>query len=234
MKINVIGLGYIGLPTACLMASKGYEVHGIDVDEEKLKSIKNGKCDYYERGLDDLLSEALKSGILSLGKNIAQADVHIICVPTPLKNGKANLEYLQTAIKNLIPHLKLNDLIILESTVPVGTTRNIANEIISVRPELRKLSQLGVNIAFCPERVLPGNLLNELINNNRIVGGLTKDCATKAQNFYSLFVSADIKCASSLEISEISKLVENSYRDVNIAFANELSMICSEIDRSIS
>lgn len=232
-KISIIGLGYIGLPTAAMFASKGMSVVGIDVNEDVVNTINRGQIHIIEPELDVAVKNAVETGKLRASLVPESADAFIIAVPTPFKNDKKpDLSYIQAAAKLISPVLKTGDLVILESTSPVGATEKLANWLADFRPDLSVAEKgktvLDVNVAHCPERVLPGQIMRELIENDRIVGGITSECTEKAISLYKLFVEAE--CISTdARTAELSKLTENSFRDVNIAFANELSMICDEL-----
>ncbi len=227
--ICVIGLGYIGLPTASILATKGYRVLGVDINENAVNMINEGKIHIVEPDLDILVKSAVHSGNLHASLKPEQADVFILAVPTPFKDGhKPDLSYVESATNEVIPYLSEGNLVILESTSPVGTTEAIFNQIIKARPEL--LGKLFV--AHCPERVLPGRILEELVNNDRIIGGINAESANKAKEFYQTFVKGQIFITNS-KTAELTKLTENAFRDVNIAFANELSTICHEIGISV-
>ena len=231
MKVSVIGLGYIGLPTAALLASCGVEVRGIDTNEQLIATINSGKAHIKENYLEDLLTGSIKNGSLFATNTISTSDVYIIAVPTPLKrNNEPDIKYIKQAIKSLASVLVKGNLIILESTSPVGTTEMIAEELSKERRDLvfptnNQNYPIDINIAYCPERVIPGNTLEELVNNDRIIGGLTKDCANKAEKLYKIFVAGNV-CKTTSRVAELCKLTENTFRDVNIAFSNEISMIC--------
>lgn len=232
-KIIVMGLGYIGLPTASILATKGYDVLGVDVNEATIETINAGKIHIVEPDLDILVRSAVNSGNLRASMAPEEADVFILAVPTPFKNGTQDgakipdLSYVESAAKTIAPFLKEGNLVILESTSPVGTTERIRDIIAETRPDLRNsnLRSVQVFVAHCPERVLPGQILRELVDNDRIIGGVDKPSAEKARDLYKSFCSGQIHLTSA-RTAEMAKLVENSYRDVNIAFANELSMIC--------
>lgn len=227
--VCVMGLGYIGLPTASLMATKGFKVLGVDVNGSVVSMINAGKIHIVEPDLDILVKSAVHSGNLKASVKPARADVFIIAVPTPFKDGhKPDLAYVESATKAIIPCLKEGDLVVLESTSPVGTTDMIYSRIIKERPELKG----KVYAAHCPERVLPGNILREIVDNDRIIGGVDAASTAKAKGLYEKFVNGRIY-TSTAKTAELTKLVENSYRDVNIAFANELSMICHELDINV-
>jgi len=238
MIVSVIGLGYIGLPTAALIASHGIKVNGIDVNPKIVNTINKGQIHIVEPDLDKLVQSSVQNGNLSASIHAEKADIFIIAVPTPFKdNHKPDLSYIESAAKSIAPFLENGNLVILESTSPVGTTEKIREWIREVRPNLlfpegdnNILSD--VSIAYCPERVLPGNILHELVQNDRIIGGLSKTCAKKALEFYKIFVKANCLVTDS-RTAELSKLVENSSRDVNIAFANELSLICDKLEINV-
>ena len=223
--ICVIGLGYIGLPTAALIANKGFEVSGIDINEDIVLKINKSEIHIVEDGLKAYVKSAISSGKLKAFNKIQQSDVYIICVPTPFQNKdkdipKPNIDYVLSATKSIAQYIKPGDLIILESTSPVGTTEKVQQTLINCGANLE-----DVHIAYCPERVLPGKIMTEIVENDRIVGGLTSTATKKAKDFYRFFVSGNILETDS-KTAEMCKLVENSFRDLNIAFANELSMIC--------
>ena len=224
--VCVIGLGYIGLPTAALLARKGYSVSGVDVDEEIVKNINKGQIHIIEEDLDELVKSVIISGNLVAFKSVKLSDVYIICVPTPFHEDMEiplpNIDYVLSAAKKIAPLIKDGDLIILESTSPVGTTKKVQETIIEYSSDIKEF-----NIAYCPERVLPGKIMKELITNARIIGGLTPISTKKAADFYRQFVEGDI-IETDAKTAEMCKLTENSFRDLNIAFANELSMICDK------
>ncbi|MFM7429171.1 MAG: UDP-N-acetyl-D-mannosamine dehydrogenase [Flammeovirgaceae bacterium] len=226
-NINVVmmGLGYIGLPTAALIAGKGIKVLGVDVKKEAVDIINQGKIHIIEPDLEGLVNYAVTNGFLKADVKPVKADVYLIAVPTPFKGEFVpDLAYVESATRLITPFLEKGNLVILESTSPVGTTEKVASWIFSIRPELKG----QIHLAYCPERVLPGRILHELENNDRAIGGLDKSSAEKAAAFYSLFVKGDLH-QTNARTAEMCKLVENSYRDTNIAFANELSMICDRV-----
>lgn len=231
--VSVVGLGYVGLPTAALLASRGYNVIGIDVNKQAVETINEGRVHIVEPDLDVLVQASVTMGRLRATLEPEEADVFMLAVPTPFKDGKQpDLSYLEAATKKIAPVVKKGDLVILESTSPVNTTETIANWLAELRPDLTFPHQSktpDVSLAHCPERILPGRVLRELVENDRIIGGMTKECAAKAQEFYSTFVSGEC-ILTNARTAELAKLVENSYRDVNIAFANELSVICDRFD----
>ena len=224
--VCVIGLGYIGLPTAALIASKGYSVVGVDVKEEVVSLVNQGKIHIVEPDLDQFVKSAISTGLLKASNNAQLSDVYIICVPTPFHKNtnipQPNIDYVLSATKSISSLIKSGDLIILESTSPVGTTEKIEQTLIDCGVNLK-----NVHIAYCPERVLPGKIMTEIVENDRIVGGLNSVSTKKIVDFYRLFVKGTI-FETSAKTAEMCKLAENSFRDVNIAFANELSMICDK------
>jgi len=229
-EVVVYGLGYVGLPTAALMATAGYRVYGYDANPEVIRILNTGDVHIEEVGLKTLLRAALESGNLKVVGEPQKADAHIICVPTPVVEGKADLSAVRNASETIAGLIKRGDLVVLESTVPPRTTETVVAEII------RKKSGLTAGrdfyLAYCPERVLPGKILSELVRNDRLIGGFDKESAQVAASLYSRFVDgALIKC-NCLE-AEIAKLAENTYRDVNIAFANELARICQSLNADV-
>jgi len=229
-KVCVIGLGYIGLPTACILSSKGFKIVGVDINQELVGELNQVNIDPLEPGLVDLANSAIKSGNLIAKISPQEAGVFIICVPTPLiDKNKADLTYVKNAAKNILPYLRKGNLVILESTVPPGTTEVILKPI---------LEESGLNVgselylAYCPERVLPGNILKELVENDRIIGGINPESAQLAKEIYQSFVEGKIYLTDATT-AEMVKLVENSFRDVNIAFANELSRICDKLNLNV-
>lgn len=225
-NISVYGLGYIGLPTALLLADNNYNVIGIDIDEVVVDSVNMAQLHIAEKGLNDLLFKAVKGNKLSAQISASIADIHIICVPTPFTKDeddlKSDMSYVEAAIISIASVYREDDVIILESTVPVGATEKMQQLFKKQRPDIN-----NVHIVYCPERVLPGNLLYELRTNDRIIGGNAQITLDKVRTFYKNFVNGEIY-TTDFKTAELSKLVENSYRDVNIAFANELSIICEE------
>ena len=225
-KICVMGLGYIGLPTASLLGTKGYQVVGVDVSPDIVETINAGHIHIVEPGLDILLKSAVNSGNLKASLEPEASDVFIVAVPTPFKGERhePDMHYVEQSVRAIVPYLEKGNLVILESTSPVGTCDEI------IAPVLEGAGfTVGedVFVAHCPERVLPGRILIELVENDRIVGGVDQASTEKAASFYAGFVSGDV-IQTDAKTAELSKLCENSFRDVNIAFANELSMICDE------
>ena len=226
-SICVLGLGYIGLPTASVLATKGYRVYGVDVRSDVVDTINRGEIHIEEPDLDILVRSAVNCGQLTAATAPQSADVFMICVPTPINDQKsADLSYVEAAAKSIRPLVKKGDLIILESTSPPRTTEDIV-----VKHAIPDDLVVGedVAVAHCPERVLPGRILLEVVQNDRIVGGVTENCQSVAMAFYESFVSGAVLTTTSTT-AELTKLVENSFRDVNIAFANELSIICDQLD----
>jgi len=227
-KVCVIGLGYIGLPTAALLANKGYDVHGVDVVQSTVDTINEGKIHIVEPELDTFVQAAVKSKKLQADTKPTYADIFIIAVPTPFHEGYVpNIDYVVTATQTIAPYVKDGNIVILESTSPVGTTDKVEEV----------LKENGVNtsklfIAHCPERVLPGHIMHELVTNDRIVGGTTPEATAKTVAFYKTFVSGEV-LPTTAKTAEMAKLTENSFRDVNIAFANELSMLCDTFDINV-
>ena len=224
LKVVIMGLGYIGLPTAALIASKGIKVHGVDINEKIVKTINKGGVHIVEPDLEGLVTHVVKKGYLKADTQPQSADVFLIAVPTPFKDGyKPDLSYVESAIKMIMPYLKEGNLVIIESTSPIGTTERMYEFIVKERPELKG----KFFMAYCPERVLPGKILYELEHNDRVIGGINPESTKKAKEFYALFVKGELH-ETDARTAEMCKLVENAYRDVNIAFANELSLICEK------
>src|SRR4051812_818476 len=218
VKVVVLGLGYIGLPTAALIASKGIMVHGVDVNRKVVDTISAGRIHIVEPDLDGLVKHVVDRGFLKADTTPSDADIFMVAVPTPFKGDhQPDLSYVDSAALNVAPFLKPGNLFIIESTSPVGTTEHVYKLLIDKRPELKD----KIYVAYCPERVLPGNVIFELVNNDRVIGGMNEESTTKAIEFYSLFVSGQLH-KTNARTAEMCKLVENSFRDVNIAFANEL------------
>jgi len=224
-KICVIGLGYIGLPTAALLANRGYEVYGVDIVQSTVDVINEGKIHIIEPELDTFVKSAVNSGKLKADLKPVEADIYIIAVPTPFHEGFIpNVDYVLSATRSIASYVKENDIIILESTSPVGTTEKVKEVLEQNGVDTSKLS-----IAYCPERVLPGQIMRELVENDRIVGGITSEATHKAVEFYKTFVSGEV-LSTDARTAEMAKLTENSFRDTNIAFANELSILCDKFD----
>lgn len=237
MKICVLGLGYIGLPTAAVVSAAGHRVIGVDTNSDVVDTINRGKIHITEPGLEDLVFDCVKSERLYATTDVQSADVFVIAVPTPFKSDEADetprpdLTYVYQAVQQICTVLKSGDLIILESTSPVGTTRALSNYI---NQELARLNgpeyKVDYNIAYCPERVIPGKVLHEIRYNSRVIGGLTTEGSTCAKDFYETFVCGECSISSGPEVAEMVKLSENSFRDLNIAFANQLARVANEFD----
>lgn len=224
MKACFMGLGYIGLPTAIISSQHGINVCGVDINPKVVEKTNRGELHIVEPGLQDLLKKAVDSKSLVASTTPVESDVYLIVVPTPFKaKHEPDISYVESATKTVIPLLKEGDLFIIESTSPVGTTEKMAELIFAERPELKG----RIHIAYCPERVLPGNVIFELVNNDRVIGGIDDASADAAAEFYGKFVSGQLH-KTNCRTAEMCKLVENSSRDVQIAFANELSMICEK------
>lgn len=224
-NVCVIGLGYIGLPTAALLANRGYQIHGVDVVESTVNTINEGKIHIVEPDLDTFVRAAVNSGNLKASLIPALADIFIIAVPTPFHEGYVpNVDYVVSATKAIAPFVKEDNIVILESTSPVGTTELVEQTLKEENVDTSKLY-----IAHCPERVLPGHIMRELVENDRIVGGLTPEATAKTVEFYKTFVKGEV-LSTDARTAEMAKLTENSFRDTNIAFANELSMLCDKFE----
>jgi UDP-N-acetyl-D-mannosaminuronic acid dehydrogenase len=235
--ISVIGLGYIGLPTAAVFASRKKQVIGVDVNQNAVDIINRGQIHIVEPDLDMIVHAAVTEGYLRATTKPEPADAFLIAVPTPFKgNNEPDLSYIESASKSIAPVLKKGDLVILESTSPVGATEQMAAWLASARQDLTFPQTHGENsdirIAHCPERVLPGHVLRELVQNDRVIGGMTPKCSELAISLYKVFVQGEC-IVTNARTAEMCKLTENSFRDVNIAFANELSMICDKLDISV-
>ncbi|HMM17991.1 MAG TPA: UDP-N-acetyl-D-mannosamine dehydrogenase [Petrimonas sp.] len=224
MKACFIGLGYIGLPTAVVAADNGIEVIGVDINPEVVKSVNSGKVHFSEPGLDEICKKVTSNGTLKAYTEPQTSDVYVIVVPTPFKgNHEPDVSYVESAVTTVLPYLKEGDLCIIESTCPVGTTEKMAGLIYSEKPALKD----KIYLSYCPERVLPGNTVYELIHNDRVIGGIDEGSSEKAAGFYSHFVKGSLY-KTNARTAEMCKLTENASRDVQIAFANELSIICEK------
>lgn len=224
MKACFMGLGYIGLPTAIIAAKSGIDIIGVDINSKVVEQTNAGHLHIVEPGLEKLLQEVVKSGKLIAATTPQECDAYFIVVPTPFKgNHQPDISYVENATRMVLPLLKPGNLFVIESTSPVGTTEQMAELIYTERPELKG----NIHIAYCPERVLPGNVIYELVNNDRVIGGIDEDSTTHAIEFYSQFVKGQLH-RTNARTAELCKLTENSSRDVQIAFANELSMICEQ------
>ncbi|MBC7201552.1 MAG: UDP-N-acetyl-D-mannosamine dehydrogenase [Pseudomonas balearica] len=235
--ISVIGLGYIGLPTAAVFASRKKRVIGVDVNQKAVDTINRGEIHIVEPDLDMVVHAAVTEGYLKAVTIPEPADAFLIAVPTPFKGDhEPDLGYIESASKAIAPVLKKGDLVILESTSPVGATEQMAAWMAEARPDLTFPQTHGeesdIRVAHCPERVLPGHVLRELVQNDRVIGGMTKKCSDKAAALYKTFVEGECVITNA-RTAEMCKLTENSFRDVNIAFANELSIICDKLDINV-
>ncbi|MCV3422591.1 UDP-N-acetyl-D-mannosamine dehydrogenase [Campylobacter lari] len=237
-KVCVIGLGYIGLPTAAVFASRKVKVLGVDINQQAVDTINQGKIHIVEPELDILVHAVVKDGYLKAATLPDEADAFIIAVPTPFKgeDHEPNLDYIKAASKSVAKVLKKGNLVILESTSPVGATEQMAKWLADERPDLTFPHQIGeesdIKIAHCPERVLPGQVIRELVENDRIIGGMTQQCTEQATKLYKIFVQGEC-IKTNARTAEMAKLTENSFRDVNIAFANELSILCDKLDINV-
>lgn len=235
--ISMIGLGYIGLPTATLFASRKKKVIGVDVSQHAVDTINQGKIHIVEPALDMLVHAAVHEGYLRATTRPEPADAFLIAVPTPFKEGyKPDLSYIESAAKSIAPVLAKGNLVVLESTSPVGATEQMAAWLAEARPDLTFPQTAGENadvqVAHCPERVLPGHVVRELVSNDRVIGGMTKKASEMAVALYKTFVEGEC-IVTNARTAEMCKLTENSFRDVNIAFANELSMICDQLSINV-
>jgi UDP-N-acetyl-D-mannosaminuronic acid dehydrogenase len=228
-EVVIIGLGYIGLPTAALIASNKVHVHGVDINPKVVATINAGKIHIVEPALAVAVASAVKNGYLKAATTPVQANTYIIVVPTPFKDkNEPDISFVEAATKAVLPVLKEGDLFIIESTSPVGTTEKMMELMYNERPELRD----KLFIAYCPERVLPGNVMHELVHNDRVIGGVDEASTQKAMAFYAHYVQGDLH-ATNARTAEMCKLVENASRDVQIAFANELSLICDKANINV-
>lgn len=231
--VCVIGLGYIGLPTAALLAGKGYRVIGVDINPKAVETINQGKIHIVEPDLDAFVRSAVSSGKLTAQTEPADADVFMVCVPTPLSGQlegipQPDISFVKSAVRSLAPYLNPGNSVIIESTSPVGTTVDMGNLLASMGVDIS-----AIQIAYCPERVLPGKIMTELVENDRVVGGLNSNSSAVVAEFYKTFVRGEV-IQTDASTAEMCKLAENSYRDINIAYANELSMICSNAGINVS
>lgn len=239
--ISIVGLGYIGLPTAAVFASRKVKVIGVDVSQHAVDTINRGQIHIVEPDLDMVVHAAVKEGYLRATTQPEPADAFLIAVPTPFKDGPTgphhpDMDYIESASRSIAPVLKKGDLVILESTSPVGATEQMAAWLAEARPDLTFPQTHGeasdIRVAHCPERVLPGHVLRELVQNDRVIGGMTPKCSEAAARLYKTFVQGDCVITNA-RTAEMCKLTENSFRDVNIAFANELSIICDRLDINV-
>ena len=223
-EVVTIGLGYIGLPTSALIASKSTQVLGVDIDQKVVDTVNEGKIHIVEPDLDVIVSKAVNDGFFKASTTAVAADTFLIVVPTPFKGShEPDISYVESATRAILPLLKKGDLYIIESTSPIGTTEKMQDLIFQSRPELKD----EIYIAYCPERVLPGNVMYELVYNDRVIGGIDEASTQKAISFYRKYVKGELH-PTNARTAEMCKLVENSSRDVQIAFANELSLICDK------
>lgn len=236
-RICVVGLGYIGLPSAAVFADNGVDVLGVDVNQAAVDSINQGKPHIVEPELDVLLRKVVFNGKFKASTVPEEAEAFILAVPTPFRDGhQPDLAYVEAAARSIAPVLKRGDLVILESTSPVGATEQLSAWLAESRPDLTFPHISGelsdIRVAHCPERVLPGQILREVVENDRIIGGVTRKCAQLAMALYKIFVSGEVHLTNA-RTAEMAKLTENAFRDVNIAFANELSVICEGLDINV-
>ena len=237
--ISIIGLGYIGLPTAAMFASRKIRVVGVDLNQHAVDTINRGEIHIVEPDLDMAVHAAVTEGYLRATTQPEAADAFVIAVPTPIRGGNhdPDLSYIEAACKSIAPVLQSGNLVVLESTSPVGATEAMAGWLAAARPDLSFPQDAGIEsdirIAYCPERVLPGKVMQELITNDRVIGGMTARCSELAVMLYKTFVSGDCVVTANPRTAEMAKLTENSFRDVNIAFANELSVICDTLDINV-
>ena len=239
--VSVIGLGYIGLPTAAVIASRGINVIGVEINQAAVDIINRGEIHIVEPDLDIVVKSVVSTGYLRATTEVEKADAFMIAVPTPFKRNendehKPDLSYIESAAKAIAPVLEKGNLVILESTSPVGATEKLAGWLKHARPDLSFPQDVGenadINVAHCPERVLPGYVLQELVSNDRVIGGISAVCSEKAADLYKTFVRGEC-IITNARTAEMAKLTENSFRDVNIAFANELSTICDKLNINV-
>jgi UDP-N-acetyl-D-mannosaminuronic acid dehydrogenase len=238
LKVSVIGLGYIGLPTATVLASRKVDVVGVDVNQRAVDTINRGEIHIVEPELDILVRAAVQTGHLKARMQAEKSDAFMVAVPTPFKSDhEPDLSYIESAAKAIASVLEKGNMVILESTSPVGATEKMMGWMRELRPDLSfpvfgEDGDYDISVAHCPERVLPGHVVRELVENDRIIGGVTKQCAERAKELYKIFVNGDC-LVTDCRTAELGKLVENSFRDVNIAFANELSLICDKLEINV-
>ena len=234
MKLCICGLGYIGLPTAAMFARNGVSVHGVEINQHAIDTINQGRIHIVEPDLGEVVHQAVSSGLLRASNQPCVADAFIICVPTPFTgdNHEPDLSFVDAATREIAPFIRKGNTVILESTSPVGTTERVAEILQQNCPDLKVArmdsEECDVYVAYCPERVLPGKIMSELVDNDRIVGGINQVSARKAADIYGIFVNGELLLTNA-RTGEMSKLTENAFRDVNIAFANELSLICDRL-----
>lgn len=226
----MVGLGYVGLPTAAVLASRGVDVIGVDIDGDRVDEINSGRSPFEEPGLDTLIAKAVESGFLAAAAKPESADAFIVAVPTPVREDRSpDVSYVRAAVEGLAPMLSKGSLVVVESTCPVGTTEQVCEWLSTARPDLTFPHTAGetsdIRVAYCAERILPGNALRELVENDRVIGGVSSSCAEAAKRLYETFVEGVCR-VTDVRTAELSKLSENAFRDVNIAFANEISQVC--------
>jgi UDP-N-acetyl-D-mannosaminuronic acid dehydrogenase len=224
-SVCVVGLGYIGLPTAAILARNGLDVVGVDVNPRHVDAVNAGELPFVEEGLGEVIAEVVAAGKLSAQATTPASEVYIVAVPTPFRDEyQVDVKYIDAATDGIIPQLSGGELLVLESTSPPGTTEHMRDRVLAARPELEG----KVDFAHAPERVLPGRMMEELVSNDRVIGGVTPEAAERARDLYAVFCKGDLFLTDA-RTAELSKLAENSFRDVNIAFANELSLICDQL-----
>lgn len=233
-RVSIIGLGYVGLPTAATIATRGVSVIGVDISQKAVDTINSGCAHIEETDLDIVLNAAVISGYLKAVTEPQPADVFVIAVPTPVNPDKtSDLRFVEAAFRSIAPVLAKGNLVILESTSPIGTTERMTALMAELRPDLtfplRAPNAADILVSYCPERILPGHTLRELVDNSRTIGGLDRPSAERTVEFYKIFCRGELFITTS-RAAELAKLAENSYRDVNVAFANELSMLCADLD----
>ena len=233
-RVCVLGLGYVGLSNAAVLAGRGLEVVGVDVDSDRLATINSGASPLEEPGLDSLISDAVIAGRLIACGEPVPADAFVIAVPTPISDDhRPDISFVRAAVDSLAPVLSSGNLVVIESTCPVGTTETVCHWLASARPDLTFPHSDGdasdIRVAYCPERILPGRALEELVSNDRVIGGVSLTCAVAARRLYELFVEGTCYVTNA-RTAELVKLAENAFRDVNIAFANEISLVCDALD----
>jgi UDP-N-acetyl-D-mannosaminuronic acid dehydrogenase len=236
-KVSVIGLGYVGLPTAATIAMRGITVIGVDVSEHVVNTINNAEIHIVEPGLDIIVRSSVTSGHLRAVLTPQPSDAFVIAVPTPFRDGKKpDVSYIEAAVAAIAPVVKEGNLIVLESTSPVGTTHLVSKRLSEYRPDLKCPHEYGddadLRVAHCPERILPGDVMREVVENDRVIGGISGACTRRAAEFYRIFCTGNLLMSDS-RTAEMAKLSENAYRDVNIAFANELARICEKLDLDV-
>ncbi|WP_099332217.1 UDP-N-acetyl-D-mannosamine dehydrogenase [Actinomyces minihominis] len=230
--VTVVGLGYIGLPTAVVLADNGWQVTGVDISDRTVEMVNRGELPFVEEGMDVALAEAVRSGRLKARKDTPKSDIFIVSVPTPFKGDhEADLSYIDAAVDGIAPQLVGDELIVLESTSPPGATEHMADRVLAARPDLSADGSNGrpvIHFAHAPERVLPGRIMIEMTANDRVIGGLTPEAGIKAKEVYETFCNGEVSVTDA-KTAEMAKLTENAFRDVNIAFANELSLIADKM-----